>query len=120
MASELRIIRFKLDEVGTALRALAPRIDLDIPGGDFVSAAPGNGQDSPSTSIVVGGEGEGITVSNGKLAASLILYCKQAGIPLPREGNKEIYVSGKFIELRIAIRHQTMAEDHSLSVQVDG
>ena len=49
MPSELRIIRFKLDEVAIALRAFAPRIELDMPDSKLTSAAHGTGQEAPTT-----------------------------------------------------------------------
>ena len=119
MASELRILRFKLGEVGTALRGLAPRLELEIPEGDFASASPGSEQDSASTSFAVGGDGKNLTVTNGELAASLILHCQNAGIPLPREGKKEIYVSGKFIALRIGIRHMHAPQDADSTIELN-
>ena len=89
MSSEFRIIRFKLDEVGTALRRLAPRIEVEMPDGDIVSAASGSEGADPSTSFVLSGGHNVFTVTNGELAASLILQCKNVGIPLPRAGKKE-------------------------------
>ena len=114
MPSELRILRFKLDEVGTSLRALGPRIGMDVPDGDFISAAAaaGSEEEAPTTSFAMNGSGESVTIPNGKLAASLIHYCNEIGIPLPREGKKEIFVSPKFIELRFA-QHHIKPTDHA-------
>ena len=95
MPSELRIIRFKLDEVAIALRAFAPRIELDMP-------------DSKLTSV-----------SNNQLAASLIQYCMTGGIPLPRMGNKEIGVSTTYIDLKIGLSHHTLDGESSNSIELD-
>jgi len=101
MPSELRILRFKLDEVAESLRSLGPRIGVDIPDGDFLSAVAGSDEHAPNTSFTLNGSKERVTISNGKLAASLIHYCNEIAIPLPRDGNKELHVSSQFIELRI-------------------
>lgn len=116
MTSELRIVRFKLGEVETALRRLAPRIDLEIPGGEFVSAVSGSERETPSTSFILSGGNNAFTVKNGELAASLILHCKDGGIPLPRAGKKNIFVSAKFSELRIGMRHETISSDNGLNL----
>lgn len=87
------------------MRALGPRIGLDLPDGDFTSAVNDVGRESPTTSFAVEGSEENLTVPNGKLAASLIHYCGEIGVALPRESTKEIYVSPQFVELRFAQRN---------------
>lgn len=119
MPSELRILRFKLDEVGESLRALGPRIGVIVPDGEFISAAPAvvPEEEAPNTSFAVNGSDESLTITNGKLAASLIHYCNEMGISLPREGKKEIYVSSQFVELRIGLRHARASDDAGNAVK---
>ncbi len=118
MPSELRIIRFKLDEVAIALRAFAPRIELDMPDSELTSAAHGTGQEAPTTSFALE-SGDELSVSNNQLAASLIQYCMTGGIPLPRMGNKEIGVSTTYIDLKIGLSHHTLDGESSNSVELD-
>ena len=119
MPSELRIVRFKLDEVGKSLRFMGPRIGLYVPDGDFVSAAAGSGDKASNTSFTLNGLDKSVTISNGTIAASLIHYCKEIGIKLPRKGNKEIYVSQQFVELRIGRRHTNSSDDTDNTVQIE-
>ncbi len=119
MPSELRILRFKLDEVAESLRSLGPRIGVDIPDGDFICAVSGSGEHTPNTLFTVIGSKESVTISNGKLAASLIHYCKSIRIKLPREGNKKIYVSPHFVELRIGRRHTNSPEETGKAVLIE-
>lgn len=118
MASELRILRFNLGEVATALRALGPRIGLALPDGDITSAENAAGREAPTTSFAVSGGEDNVSVPNGKLAASLIHYCREAGIALPREGTKEIYVSPQYIELRFAQRHIQPAGPAAANIKI--
>jgi len=113
MPSELRILRFKLDEVAESLRSLGPRIGVDIPDGDFICAVSGSGEHTPTTLFTVIGSKDSVTISNGLLAASLIHYCKEIAIPLPRHGDKELHVSSQFIELRIkqANMHSSLKDE---------
>ncbi len=119
MPSELRILRFRLDEVGKSLRFLGPRIGLYVPDGDFVSAAAGSGDKASNTSFTLNGLDKSVTISNGTIAASLIHYCKEIGIKLPRKDNKEIYVSQQFVELRIGRRHTNSSDDTDNTVQIE-
>lgn len=105
MPSELRIIRFRLDEAERALRGLAPRIGLMLPDGAFTSAQAMSDPQGPCTCFEVEGGENKVRVSNGQLAASLIYSCRQGQIELPDEGTKEIYTAPEFIELRIVLRH---------------
>ena len=107
MPSDLRIIRFKLDEVAAALRAFAPRIGLDMPGGEFTSAAHVTGKNVPTTSFAVKGGGE-LSITDSHLAASLIHYCITGGITLPRAGEKVLSVSAAHIDLRIGFGHRAV------------
>ncbi len=118
MTSELRILRFGLDEVATALRALGPRFGLTLPDGDITSAANQAGHETPTTSFAMSGCEESLSVPNGKLAASLIHFCGKTGIALPRESTKEIYVSPQYIELRFALRHVQGADPAAVSVKI--
>ena len=113
MPSELRILRFKLDEVAGSLRTLGPLIGVDIPDGDFLYAVAGSGEHAPETSFAVSGSKESVIISNDKLAASLIRYCREIAVPLPREGDKELHVSSQFIELRIkqANMHSSLKDE---------
>ncbi|MFQ5626845.1 MAG: hypothetical protein ACE5FM_09365 [Methyloligellaceae bacterium] len=119
MPSELRIIRFKLDEVAIALRDFASRIGLDMPDGELTSAAHVTGQEIPCTSFALKGGGDELSISNSHLAASLIHYCITGGVPLPRAGNKEISVSSKFIDLKVGMGHRTLDCDVSEPVALD-
>lgn len=105
MPSELRILRFGLDEAASALRMLAPRIGIRVPDIAFASAEAVLDSETPGTCFNLGGSGGQFTVTNGQLAASFFYYCDHAGLQLPRDGKKEIYVSPGFIELRIAVQH---------------
>lgn len=106
MPSELRILRFRLDEAEAAIRMLAPRIGMVIPDGAFNSANNDPSVETPSTVFCQNNGENQIRVTNGKLAASLIYLCRQNGVELPDEGTKEIYVSSGFVELRMVLRHQ--------------
>ncbi len=99
MSSELRIIRFQLDEVSAAVLSLAPRINLKVSESPILGAhaAPDG---SPKTLLRYGEAGTGIVMSNNQLAASLIAYCHMVNIPLPREGKKSIQVS---VSIAIAV-----------------
>jgi len=119
MSSELRIIRFKLDEVASALRDFAPRIGLDMPDGELTSAAQVAGQEIPCTSFALKGGGDELSVSNSHLAASLIHYCITGGVPLPRTGNKEISVSSKFVDLKVGMDHRYLDGDAVKSVALN-
>lgn len=105
MPIELRILRFRLDEVVESLRSLGPNIGLDIPDGEFISAITGSEEQDSNTTFAMSGSHENVTISNNKLAACLIHYCKIIDIPLPRAGTKEIYVSPKFVELRVGLHY---------------
>ncbi|GBE44327.1 MAG TPA: hypothetical protein ENH05_06925 [Rhizobiales bacterium] len=118
MASELRILRFNLGEVAMALRALGPRIGLALPEGDITSAENDAGQETPATCFAVSGCEDNLSVPNGKLAASLIHYCGETGIALPRESTKEIYVSPQYIELRFAQRHTRPAGPTEANIKI--
>jgi len=119
MPSELRIIRFKLDEVANALRGFAPRIGLDMPDGELTSAAHVTVQEIPCTSFALKDGGGELSVSNSQLAASLIHYCITGGIPLPRTGDKEISVSSKFIDLKFGMGHRYLDDDACEIVSLD-
>ena len=116
--SELRILRFKLGEVEMSLRTLGPRIGMNFPVGDFISAAEGTDMDVLGASFEVKGSTENVTVTHGKLAASLIHYCREIGIPLPRQGKKEIYIAPQFVELRIGLRHTPIFTDADDAVEI--
>lgn len=109
MPSELRILRFRLDEAENALRDLAPRIGLMLPEGGFTSSEPVSGAQVASTCFEVEGGDNEVRVSNGQLAASLIYFCRKNRIDVPDEGTKEIYAAPDFVELRVVIRHATAA-----------
>ena len=119
MPSELRILRFRLDEVGKFLRFLGPRIGLYVPDVYFVSASAVSGDKASNTSFTLNGLDKSVTISKGTIAASLIHYCKEIGIKLPRKGNKEIYVSQQFVELRIGRRHKNSSDDTDNTVQIE-
>jgi hypothetical protein len=100
MPSKLRIIPFNFDEV-----ASAPCIGINVPDISFVSAKAVYDADTPSTCFDLVGCGGRFTVTNGQLATSLIYSRDLAGVPLPRDGKKEIRIGPGFVELRIAL-HQ--------------
>lgn len=100
MPSELRIIRFRLDEVSAAVLSLAPRINLKVPGTAILGTYPAP-DGTPNALLRYGGAGTDIVISNNQLAASLIAYCHNVKIELPREGKKSIQVSKDHIDLRI-------------------
>lgn len=101
MPSELRIIRFRLDEVSAAVQSFAPRISLTVPETNILSAhaAPDN---TPNVLLRYGEKEASVVISNNRLAASLIAYCQILKIPLPREGQKSIQVSKDNVDLRMS------------------
>lgn len=105
MPSELRVIRFRVDEVEAALRMLAPRIGLILPEGGFSAPENDSMTEIPSTTFQVAGQEKRISVQNGPVAASMINYCKCYGIPLPKDGKKKLFVSSDFLELRFTLSH---------------
>jgi hypothetical protein len=119
MASELRILRFGLNEVGESLRSLGPQIGLDVPDGEFISTVAGSGEQASDSCFTMSGSLESVTISNNKLAACLIHYCKNHGIPLPRDGKKKIFVSPQFVELRIGMSYTPTPIDMDKAVELD-
>ncbi len=100
MPSEIRIIRFCLNEVTAAVKLLAPRLKLQVPDREVLGAHPA--LDGTANVLLRYGEaGSGIVVSNSQLAASLIAYCHSIKLPLPQEGQKSIQVSKEHVDLRI-------------------
>lgn len=98
MACEIRIIRFRLDEVSIALKSFAPRINIEVPERHILEAhaAPDG---TPNALLLYAETETGIAISYSQLAASLIAYCQKSNIPLFREGQKSIQVSKEHIDL---------------------
>ncbi len=100
MPSELRIIRFHLNEATAAVRLLAPRLKLEVPETEVLGAhATPDG--TANVLLRYGEEGADIVIGNNQLAASLIAYCNSIKLPLPQEGRKSIQVSKEHVDLRI-------------------
>ncbi len=111
MPSELRILRFRLDEVTNAVRNVAPRMDMSVPEQAVtgVHAAPDG---TPKVMLRYEEPGKAVVMTNAQLAACLIAYCDQfLDMPLCREAKKAIEVARGNVDLRIshadAVRAQT-------------
>ncbi|GAB4229728.1 MAG: hypothetical protein Kow0032_11110 [Methyloligellaceae bacterium] len=102
MASEFRIIRFRLDEVSIAIRSFAPRIKMKVPQSCILEMHPAP-DGTPNALLRYAETDTGIAISNNRLAASLIAYCQKTQIPLPRSGKKSIQVMKDHVDLRISV-----------------
>ena len=102
MPSEIRIIRFQLDEVSVAVKDFSPRIDMNVPETMIqdVHVAPDG---SPNILLRYDGEESIIPITNNRLAASLIAYCQKIKVPLPREAPKSMHVSKEHVDLRMGL-----------------
>ena len=102
MPSELRIIRFQLDEISIAVKAFASRIKMVVPATKILEAyvAPDG---SPNTLLRYEGEEKFVPISNTRLAACLIAYCEKLKIPLPRKASKSLHVSKEHMDMRIGL-----------------
>lgn len=102
MPSELRVLRFQMDEVTEALQAFAPRIGLNMPNKPIVWAQAGSGAAPAEACLKLLGCDTDLKVSNDIMTASLISYCQTHDIPIPRAWDKSIFVASDYIELRIS------------------
>jgi len=100
------------------MRSLGPNIGLIIPDGDFISTITDSEEKDSNTIFAMRGSFKNVTISNSKLAACLIHYCKIIELPLPRAGKKEIYVSPKFVELRVGLRYPPKTLDAEDTVEL--
>ena len=100
--SELRVLRFQMDEITEALQAFAPRVGLSMPNKPIVWPEACPGANASQTRFKFVGCDTDLTMSNDMIAAGLISHCQANGIPLPRTWEKSISVATSYIELRVA------------------
>ena len=118
MPSELRVLRFHMDEVTEALQAFAPRAGLDLPNKPIVWAQACSGASASQTCFKFVGSDVDLMISNDMIAASLIFHCQTLGIPLPRNWDKSISVSTSHIELRVTNLSKTKPQDADAAVLI--
>ena len=102
MPSELRILRFKLDEVSVAVKSFSSRIKMAVPATMILEAhvAPDG---SPNILLRYEGEEKVVAITNNRLAASLIAYCQIINVPLPRKASKSLNVFKEYMDMRIVM-----------------
>ena len=91
--SELRVLRFQMEEVTEALQAFAPRVGLSMPNKPIVWAEACSGANASQTCLKFVGSDADLMISNDMIAAGLIAHCQANGIPLPRSWEQSISVA---------------------------
>jgi len=118
MPSELRIIRFQLDEVTVAVKSLSSRMKMAVPEARILEAhvAPDG---SSNTLLRYKGEEKVIPITNNQLAACLIAYCEKIKVPLPRKSSKSLHVSKEYMDMRIGMPSQGNMSESSVLSEVE-
>ena len=115
MPSELRRILFQPAEVEIAVREYHRRRKTPLPSGTVVRCgAEGEATSGtvrfrlvvasdPATDPSVGGTGQDVVVEGPALAAALILFCPDKGIPLPASAGKALQRFGDQVGLVVTV-----------------
>lgn len=102
MPSELRILRFRLNEVTQAVKNLAPHMELNVPE-QAISETHAAPDGTPKVILRYEDPGAGAVMTNAQLAACLIASCEHAlDMPLSRDATKAIEIARGNVDLRIS------------------
>jgi hypothetical protein len=99
---EMRRVVFTSDEFRDALRDYGGDAQVKLPAGNFKSVAFNDDSHKELTASISPPGAEATTdvvLSSAAVAATLLKYCMQLGIPLPRSAQKSISLSGTNIVL---------------------
>lgn len=102
MPLEEKFIKFTLNEVIDALRAISDRGKFQLPKSSIISAQEISTADGLATEFSFNGADKPIVLKNSLIAAALIGYCSRFQIPIPKSSNKSIGVSAKTVLLRVS------------------
>ncbi|QXM23714.1 hypothetical protein KO353_10365 [Elioraea tepida] len=117
---EYRRIDFGTDMIAEAVRlCIADLIRLEMPDAELEHVRMAEGEeDLPEEAVVVarwrrsGGQWRDCTMDAEELTAVLIGWCRLAGIPLPRSGEKALEPAADGVTL--VIRHKGLARSGAL------
>lgn len=102
MPLEEKFIKFTLNEVIEALRAISDRGQFELPKTSVISAQEITLPDGLATELTFIGADKPVVLKNTMIAAALIGYCSRFQIPIPKSANKSIGVSSNSVMLRIS------------------
>jgi hypothetical protein len=111
MPSEIRQIIFRAEELIEAIVSYSNASAEPLPAGAVEAVEVVSGK-TISVRVHIRGEGNlgdyQTTLDASTVAASLIRYCRDTGIPLPRDSEKSLQVTGDNLALVIKIRSQAV------------
>ncbi len=106
MVAEFRKMSFSFFELGNAIKTFHVSKSLPLPVGDILAI---NLVEKPTIraklkfALANTGKTEEIELDNNRLAASMLYYCMQHNIPVPKNAKKEIVKTENGLALQVSM-----------------